>query len=665
MKPFRRPSLALFALIACCSLGFAQVPSSKHVYVVAEENKSYQHLLGSPNMPYLNSLINQNGLATQFYADQHSSLPDYFWVTAGQPITEDNETTLTFDVDNIVRRAMQLGLSYKAYAQSLPSVGYSGLYGTDTNSQYYLKRHVPFPYFTDMGNSPSEMQKLVSTDQLLADIQSGNLPNLAFITPDSHNDMHDCPSDTFTEDQCEQVADQFLQTYIQPLMARPEFQPGGDGLLFIWADEADLDTDNACSATVSDGCGGHILVAVIGPQVKHGFQSTTNYHHESVLRTMLEAIGVTGSFPGAANNASDMAEFFVSGTAAPQQQLTVTSPLAGAMISGQMHVVASAQSPAGIAAMQIYVDDSLTYTVNATTVDAMQVLSPGAHNVVVKAWDNAGHPFSQQISVNEATAASVTVTSPAPGATVGSPVQVQANGVSPQGVAAMQIYADHQLVYTANSSTINTSLSLATGNHNLVVKMWDSNGVPTSKSLNITVSAPTAGITLLSPTSGQTTSSPVDIVATGSSPAGVAAMQVYADDQLVYSVNGGTLDTLLPLSAGNHNLVIKMWDNNGTPTSKSVSVTVSAPAAGVTLTAPSPGAVAGSPVQVIASATTGNSGNPIGAMRIYVDDQSVYTTPSASINTALPMSAGSHHVVVVAWDQVGNSMSKSATITVQ
>jgi hypothetical protein len=448
-------------------------------------------------------------------------------------------------------------------------------------------------------------------------------------------------------------------------MARPEFQPGGDGLLFIWADEADLDTDNACSATVSDGCGGHILVAVIGPQVKHGYQSTTNYHHESLLRTMLEAMGVTSNFPRAANNASDMAEFFVSGTAAPQQQLTVTSPLAGATISGQMHVVAAAQSPAGIAAMQIYVDDSLTYTVNATTIDTMQALSPGAHNVVVKAWDNGGHPFSQQISVNEATAASVTIASPSAGATVSSPMQVQANGVSPNGVAAMQIYADNQLAYSVNGSTINTSRSLATGNHNLVVKMWDSNGSPTSKSLNITVSAPMAGINLLSPTSGQTTSSPVDMVATGSSPAGVAVMQIYADDQLVYSVNGGTLDTLLPLSAGNHNLVIKMWDNNGTPTSKLVSVTVNAPAAGVTLASPSPGAVAGSPVPIIASATTGNSSNPIGAMRIYVDDQSVYTTPSSSINTSVPISAGSHHVVVVAWDQAGNSMSKDATINVQ
>jgi acid phosphatase len=576
MTLIRRLLFAALALIACCTLAVGQVPSSKHVYVVAEENHSYQHLIGSPNMPYLNSLINQNGLATQFYANQHSSLPDYFWVTAGQAITQDNETTLTFDVDNIVRRAMQLGLSYKAYAQSLPSVGYAGVYGNSTSSDYYLKRHVPLPYFSDMGNSPTEMLKLVPVDQLLTDIQSGNLPNFAFITPDSHNDMHDCPSADFTEDQCEQVADQFLQTYIKPLLARPEFQPGGDGLLFIWADEADLDTDNACSATVSNGCGGHILVAVLGPKVKKGFQSTTTYHHESMLRTMLEAMGVTGSFPGAANNAPDMAEFF-SG-AAPQQQLTISSPTNGATVSGQMHVVASAQSPAGVMALQIYVDHALTYTVNSASMDTMQTLSPGTHLVTIKAWNSNGNPFSQQLSVIEVAAAGVTVTSPTMGSTVPSPVHVVASGTSSAGVAAMQIYADDQLAYTVNSSSINTNI---------------------------------------------------------------------------------------PLSAGTHYLVIKMWDNNGTPTSKSVTVNITAPAVGVTFTSPKTGATTGSPVQVVASATTGNSSDPIGAMRIYVDDQSVYTVQGASINTSVTMSSGSHQIVIVAWDKVGASWTKDATINVQ
>ena len=42
---------------------------------------------------------------------------------------------------------------------------------------------------------------------------------------------------------------------------------------------------------------------------KKGYQSTTIYQHEDLLRLMLEGMGVT-VFPGVSSNASDMKEFF-------------------------------------------------------------------------------------------------------------------------------------------------------------------------------------------------------------------------------------------------------------------------------------------------------------------------------------------------------------------
>lgn len=294
---------ALAALLSCCCPVAGQVARSKHVYIVAEENHSYEHLVSSASMPYLRSLLNRGGLATQFYANQHNSLPDYFWVTSGQPITLNDNTTSKFDVDNIVRHIMERGLTYKAYAQSLPNPGYAQLFF----GSVYMKRHVPLPYYTDMGNSTTEMRKLVPIEELTDDIANGTLPNFAFITPDAAHDIHNCPT---TQAACEAEADQFLKQYIAPLLARPEFRPGGDGLLIIWSDEADLNVDNRCSATVRTGCGGRILVALIGPKVKSGFRSFRTYHHPSVLRTMLEALGEHESFPGAANRAPDMAEFF-------------------------------------------------------------------------------------------------------------------------------------------------------------------------------------------------------------------------------------------------------------------------------------------------------------------------------------------------------------------
>jgi phosphatidylinositol-3-phosphatase len=298
----------LLVFLALTSISFAQVPRSKHVYILAEENRSYEHIVGSSDMPYLNGLLKQYGLASEFYSTQHSSFPNYFWVTAGisgAPFTDDDETTALYNGDNLVRRLQQAGLSYKSYAQSLPNPGFQGVY-----SGAYMKRHAPLPYFTDMAGNPNEIVKHVDTNHWLADIASGSLPNFAFITPDGDHDMHNC--DTVSLSVCLQTADQFLRDHLVPLLERPEFQPGGDGLLILWADEADLDgIDDRCSATVKTGCGGHIVVALIGPNVKQGYRSTTTYHHEDLLRTMMEALGLPGPYLGKADSASEMAEFFV------------------------------------------------------------------------------------------------------------------------------------------------------------------------------------------------------------------------------------------------------------------------------------------------------------------------------------------------------------------
>ena len=64
--------------------------------------------------------------------------------------------------------------------------------------------------------------------------------------------------------------------------------------------------------------------------------------------------------------------------------------------------------------------------------------------------------------------------------------------------------------------------------------------------------------------------------------------------------------------------------------------------AGVTVSSPATGSAAGSPVHFVASAT---STHPITAMRIYVDNLSVYLVSASSLNTSVTMSAGTHSVV--------------------
>src|SRR5262249_59126929 len=116
----QRIASLFIALGLLASLSFAQVPRSNHVYILAEENRSYEDLIGSPDMPYLNSLVNQYGLATQFYSNQHSSLPDYFWVTAGHPPTVGDDTGQTLDGGNHLPRAIRGGVPCNTAAPGIP-----------------------------------------------------------------------------------------------------------------------------------------------------------------------------------------------------------------------------------------------------------------------------------------------------------------------------------------------------------------------------------------------------------------------------------------------------------------------------------------------------------------------------------------------------------------
>src|ERR687886_3007366 len=63
-----------------------------HVVWVIMENHAYNQIIGSSSAPYINSLANQCGSATNFKAITHPSLPNYIAMTSGstQGVTDDN-----------------------------------------------------------------------------------------------------------------------------------------------------------------------------------------------------------------------------------------------------------------------------------------------------------------------------------------------------------------------------------------------------------------------------------------------------------------------------------------------------------------------------------------------------------------------------------------------
>jgi len=291
MKPARLAfSLALLA--AACGgtppgrppVG-GTVPPVGHVFIVVEENADYANVIGSAAMPYLNGLATRYGLATEYYANTHPSIGNYFMMTVGKIVTNNDGYTGTVTDDNIVRHLLAAGKTWKAYAEDLPAVGYHAA----GDSGKYASRHNPLSYLSDVVNDPAQVTNLVPFSQFAADLANNALPNYAFIVPNLCNDAHDCPLAT---------ADAWLQTNIDPLITSTGFQQ--DGLLIILFDESRADLRHG---------GGRIAWVVVGAKMKPGYRSAALYQHENTLRLTAEALGLT-TFPNAAAGAANMAEFF-------------------------------------------------------------------------------------------------------------------------------------------------------------------------------------------------------------------------------------------------------------------------------------------------------------------------------------------------------------------
>ena len=270
----------------------AQIPQSRHVVIVMEENESYSTVIGNGGAwPNLNNLAANGAVPTNFYADTHPSIGNYLMLTTGQVLTNNDSSTTVWNVDNIARRMLAAGVSFRVYAEGAGQ-GYLG-----GNTGAYLIRHNPFALLSDIAdNTQVANQHLFPFTQFAADVANGTLPEFSFVVPDVNDDAHNGTP---------QQADAWLQTKIVvPLSGYSAFAPGGDGILFVHFDEA---------ATSDSRYGGGQVASVLwGPKVKVGYTqaSSTVYQHQSVLRTVMEALGLSNP-PGAAANAPPMTEFFV------------------------------------------------------------------------------------------------------------------------------------------------------------------------------------------------------------------------------------------------------------------------------------------------------------------------------------------------------------------
>jgi phosphatidylinositol-3-phosphatase len=552
-------SIAMFmalALIPVFSHAQVVVPHSSHVVLLMDENTSYKTAL--LEMPWLVNQGTANGYASNYMSNTAGSLMDYLWLSSGSchdsvdcvlpagthnfQCTGDSCTSPITD-DNIFREMNNLGISWKVYAQSYKAAGGTVTTPDGGGGTHYYRRHNGATWYSDiLSNVAGSQAKIVDFSQFAADLANNALPQFTLIAPDGLNDAHDSTP---------AAADVFLKANLPALLAKPYFQPGGDALLLITFDNGDADE------------AGPVYTALIGPNVTPHTVSITPYTHENALRTILDALGIA-AHPGGSATAAPMTEFFTGAVA-------VTSPAQNAVTGTQVLISASASESTKIYQLQVW--DNLSgqklgeSAPNTSTFSQTVSLLPGTHQLIIE--DLATGNFAVLHKANVIITVKpdgVTITSPAPNATSGPGILVNASASE----IAAQIY---QLQVWDNTtgqklgesipgtSSIQQTFTLGAGTHQLAVEDINTGTFQTLHKALVNVTVQADGVFITS----QVTNSingPVLINASAhESAATIYQLQIWDNttgQRLGQSAPGtSTISQTLTLTPGTHQIVVE------------------------------------------------------------------------------------------------------------
>jgi phosphatidylinositol-3-phosphatase len=263
--PVDRPAAGNAAAPAPC--GERARPLRRVVWIVME-NHGYRQVVGARDAPYLNRLARACGLATNFQAETHPSLPNYIAMTSGstQGVTDDvPPAEQSLDVPSIFS---QLGRGWRALQESMPSTC-----ARDDSGEYAV-RHNPAVYYRNV-------QRACAAQNVPLRDPPAVSARFTFITPNLCDDMHDCSVGT---------GDRWLARWVPRILRTPAYRTGTMALFITW----DEDDGNE---------GNRIATLVVSPGTRRGTRSATAFDHYSLLRTTEEILGLPllGEAAGAAS----------------------------------------------------------------------------------------------------------------------------------------------------------------------------------------------------------------------------------------------------------------------------------------------------------------------------------------------------------------------------
>jgi hypothetical protein len=277
-----------------------------HVFLIYMENKGVGNIVGSPNAPYINSLINTEDYDSNYYALGHPSDPNYFRIMGGSDFGIDyNPAGNVIDAPSLMQEMDQAGISWAGYGQGMPAPG------TIESSGDYAVDQLPFAQFSYVyDNTPAYLQEHLLPQSYLANAlqDPSTFPEFAWVQPDEDSNMEgpiDTPSSLFqfiasqfTNQQYNVAAgDQYLQQTISTIENSPTWTDPNekDAIIITW----DEDNNNLSLGFGNEGNNIPMIVipnedAVTSGGMESGPFTTDAYYNEySLMATLEDALSPT------------------------------------------------------------------------------------------------------------------------------------------------------------------------------------------------------------------------------------------------------------------------------------------------------------------------------------------------------------------------------------
>jgi phospholipase C len=233
------------------------------------ENRTYASVLGNGTAaPNLSSYAGKCGLATQYYATTHPSLPNYLAATSGSTggVTSDcGPAQCPQKRTSLFAQIQRAGKAWRGFDETMP-------HNCDLASAgRYAARHNPAVYFTPIRSfcKTHDVPMGASKGAFATALAQRTLPAFSFVTPDLCHDGHDCSTST---------ADSWLGSWLARITSSAAYHAGNTAVFVTWDEGV--------------GSNQRIATVVVAPTVPRGTRVAVHFTHYSLLRTTEELLGL-------------------------------------------------------------------------------------------------------------------------------------------------------------------------------------------------------------------------------------------------------------------------------------------------------------------------------------------------------------------------------------